>query len=103
MFMKFQVERKESIAEAIYTYDALQKRKPFLDQFVEGLEEFQLGKACHLFPQVFQPLFVSKKCTPEDVLKILYTEGTMGEQQQVLYDYLRQFLMECNHDGEHHY
>ena len=97
------MERKESIAEAIYIYDTLQKRKPFLDQLVEGLEEFQLGKACHLFPHVFQPLLVSEKCKPEDVLKILYTEGTMGEQQQVLYEYLKQFLMECNHDGEYHY
>ena len=101
--MKFQVESKESIAEAVYIYDALQNRKPFLDQLMEGLEEFQLGKACHLFPRVFQPLFVSEKCKPEDVLQILYTESTMGDRQQVLYEYLRQFLMECDHDGEHHY
>ena len=104
--MKFQVERKESVAEAtctcMYSYDAVQKRKPFLDQLVEGLEEFQFGKPCHLLPHVFLPISVSKKCKPDSVLKVLYI-GTMGKQQQVLSEYLRKFLMECTHDGEHRY
>ncbi len=91
------MERKESNAEAIYTYDALQKRKPFLDQLMEGLEVFHLGTACRLF----EPLFVStKECTPEDVLQILQTDEVLGDRQQVICQYLKQFLVECNHNGK---
>lgn len=50
---------KASISEALYRWDAIQKRKPFLDQWMEGLEGFQLATAVRLSPDVFQSLFLS--------------------------------------------
>lgn len=62
------MELKASISEGIYTYDVLQKRKPFLDQIMEGIQEFQLAKCIKMFPDIFEPLFVnSGKCEAKDV------------------------------------
>ena len=89
----FQIERKETIAEALFIYDAPQKRKPFLDQLFEGLVEFKLGAAICNFPQLFEPLFVNtRKLEPKHVVQILNTVPVkLNEYQQLVYGYLTQF------------
>ena len=91
---------KASISEAIYTYDALQKRKPFLDQMMEGLEEFQVATAMRLFPDVFEPLFVSRGAyEPQDVINILRSKITMTHDEEVVYNFLKRFISECTPTG----
>ena len=97
--MIFLDREKGKYCRSYITYDALQKRKPFLDQLMEGLEEFLLGTATRLFPHLFQPLFVSvKKYEPEDVIQILCPNETLRDCQQVVYQYLKEFLRECDHN-----
>ena len=96
-----QIENKESISEALCTYDALQKRMPFLDQLMEGLQEFKLTSAMKVFPDVFEPLFVgTDKCDPQDVINILHPKTLMTDSEQCVYQHLQRFLMGCNQSGE---
>ena len=45
------------------------KRKPFLDQLMEGLQDFKLADCIKMFPKVFEPMFVnSGKCEAKDVI-----------------------------------
>lgn len=95
-----QIEIRDSIAEALYTYDALQKRKPFLDQLMEGLQEFELSSAMQVFPDIFEPLFVcAQKSMPQDVINILHIRTPMTDAEQVVYDFLELFIRECNPTG----
>ena len=96
-----QIENKESISEALCTYDALQKRMPYLDQLMEGLQEFKLASAMKAFPDVFEPLFVATdKCAPQDVINILRPKTPMTDSEQGVYQHLQRFLMGCNQSGE---
>lgn len=53
-------------------YDALHKRKLFLDSFGEGLEVFGILNFLQKFPAEMKTAFVSKgTLIPEDVLKML--------------------------------
>lgn len=82
------METKQNIAEALCTYDALQKQKPFLDQLMDRLDEFQLKTAIRLFPDVFRPLFVNEReCLPEDVIEILHPRIPMTTAGQSVYDF----------------
>ena len=102
LIISLQIENKAGISEALLTYDALQKRKPFLDHMMEGLGDFGIVNAMQLFPEVFEPLFVRKsKCEPQDVISILQPTKAMTDREQVVYQYLQRFIMECNEEGEY--
>ena len=78
---------EESISEALYIYDALQKRKPFLDQLMDGLEELQVANAMRLFPDVFEPSFVSgNNFEPQAVINILRPKVPMTRVQPRRYN-----------------
>ena len=91
---------KQSISEALYTYNALLKRKPFLDQLMDGLEEIQVGSAMRRYLGVFEPLFVSAyEFTPQDVMGILHPRLPMTQSESAVYNLLKRFITECNQEG----
>lgn len=92
---------KASISDAIYTYDVLQKRKVFLDQIMEGLEDFHLATTMRLFPAVFESLFVdANQWKPQEVIDILQpTKVEMTDAEQMVYNFLKRFITECNPKG----
>ena len=95
-----QIELKASISEAIYTYDALQKRKPYLDQLMEGLEDFQLAASVRLFPSVFEPLFVNQgRCEAHDVLKIIHHKPRLSDREMIILNHVKRFVTECDTNG----
>lgn len=104
MVFSLQIELKASICEAIYTYDVIQKRKPYLDQIMEGLQDFQLSDLLKMFPSVFEPVFVNNgKCDPFDVVNILdYKPSTeLSREEARVLDYLKRFLTtECSKKGK---
>ena len=57
---------------AIITYNALQKRKVFLDSIAQGLDEFGILSVIQIFPDLFSGLFISStKIVANDVLEII--------------------------------
>ena len=95
-----QIEMKASICEALYTYDALQKRKPYLDQIMEGLEDFQLATCMKMFPATFEPLFVNcGRCQPSDVISILHHKPDLSGPEIAVFDHLKRFLTQCSTTG----
>lgn len=95
---------KASISEALYRWDAIQKRKPFLDQLMEGLEEFQLATAIRLFPDVFQSLFLSDdQYESQAVIDILHPKMPMTDGEEAVYAFLKKFIAECSHSGMYMY
>lgn len=94
---------KASISEALYRWDAIQKRKPFLDQWMEGLEGFQLATAVRLFPDVFQSLFLSDdQYESQAVIDILHPKMPMTDEEEAVYVFLK-FITECSRSGMYMY
>lgn len=59
----------QRIVENAMVYDALHKRKIFLDAFVKGLEALGILQFIQ-FPEVMKPAFVSSgTVSPKDVLE----------------------------------
>ena len=68
---------------------------------MEGLEVFQLASAMRVFPDVFEPLFVSVgSCAPQDVIDVLQPKLPMTDAQDVVYSFLIQFVMDSNGTGK---
>ena len=95
-----QIEMKASICEALYTYDALQKRKPYLDQMMEGLDDFKLAACMKMFPTTFEPLFVNTgSFQPSDVISILHHKPDMSGPELAVFTHLKHFLTKCTTTG----
>jgi len=67
--------------DCILLYDALQKRRIYLDAFASGLEVFELKTIIVHFPEIFKPAFVfSGKITPSDVINMLHPKTDTEEE-----------------------
>ena len=80
-------------------YDAILKRKAFLDQIMEGLEDFQLATALRIFPAVFEPIFTAGSFESQDVIDILQPKVSMTGEEQAVFDFLQRFITDCNATG----
>ena len=95
---------KASISKALYRWDAIQKRQPFLDQLTEGLEEFQLATAIRLFSDVFRSLFLGdNQYKSQAVIDILHPKTPMTDEEEAVYAFLKKFITECSHSGMYMY
>lgn len=65
-------------------YDALYKKKGYLDSFSEGLEMYRLFSLIKLFPLIFETAFVSKNITSVDVLNNLIPPGIEDSEEKKL-------------------
>ena len=91
-----QIANKKRIVECILLYDALHKRRIYLDAFGSRLEALGMKiLICH-FPEVFKASFVyNGKITPSNVIKMLQPHpdaAIMNEDTKRVWDYLITFL-----------
>ncbi len=85
-------------------YDALHKRKVFLDAFGEGLEEFGIWSLIRTFPDVMKPAFVATEESIEasDVLAILKPlHDVDGCDQERVWEFLTSFIRKSPEKGMH--
>ena len=54
MSTSLQEENQEKIHQSLLVYDALIKRKPFLDNLSEGLEVFKIKTIISSYPKLFE-------------------------------------------------
>jgi len=64
-------------------YDALIKRKPFLDNLNEGLEVFNMKTIISSYPKMFEKKFIGRTCPihSREVKDIIKTESPPGTNQ----------------------
>ena len=81
-------------------YDALHKRKLFLDAFGEGLEVFGIWSLIGSFPELMKPIFVpGGSVQPSDVLSILQTDRSMSADEERVWGFLTSFIRHSSEDG----
>ena len=89
----------QAILENIMVFDALHKRKLFLDTFGEGLEVYGVLSFVQKFPAEMKPVFVSRGIlSPEDVLKILSPNPTvdnMIDKERRVYRFFQNYVKQC--------
>ena len=82
--------------ECIILYDALHKRRIYLDAFASGLEVFGLKTLISHFPEILKPLFVSTgEIKPVEVIELLKPRpsvSSMDEYQRRVWGYLLAFI-----------
>lgn len=80
-------------------FDALHKRKAFVDSLGEGLEVFGIVSFMKKFPEEMKPILVCDgQLTPESVIAILRPEigTTMTRDESRVYSYLVDFIKQCS-------
>lgn len=76
------MQNKTVLCESIIRYNALQKRKVFLDSIAQGLDEFGILSVIQIFPDLFSGLFISStKIVANDVLEIIRYPAKMTEEE----------------------
>ena len=89
--------------ECILLYDALHKRRIYLDAFASGLEVFGLKTIISHFPEVFKAAFVcSGRVTSSNVIKMLQPNpnaANMNENVKRVWEYLMTFLNGATEKG----
>ena len=89
--------------DCILLYDALHKRRIYLDAFATGLEVFGLKTILAHFPKIFKPAFVfSGKITSSEVINMLHPKidtDDMEESIKQVWRYLLTFLGGSNERG----
>ncbi len=98
--LSVQVDNIPKICDSIILYEAMHKRKVFLDAFAEGLEVFKIRSAINLYPEMFKTLFVaSDTCTPDDVIATLNMPYTMSPEHQRIAGYLKDCIKQLDETG----
>ena len=79
-------------------FDALHKRKAYIDALGEGLDVFGVLTFIKKFPEEMKPVLVCDgQLTPENVIAILRTEtGLTREKDRVFLYYLVEFIKQCS-------
>lgn len=80
-------------------FDALHKRKAFIDALGEGLEVFGVLSFIKKFPEEMKPILVcDHHLTPDSVIAILKTETgkNMTKDKSRVYSYLVDFIKQCS-------
>ena len=101
--IQFQIHNKKAIVECILFYDALHKRRIYLDAFASGLEVLGVKTMISHFPETLKPLFVSlgvvKAKEVIELLKPRPNVSGMDENQHCVWDYLLAFINQCSEAG----
>ncbi len=88
-----------AILDSIMVYEALHKRKLFLDSFGEGLEVFGVLGFIQKFTDELKPAFVSSGILiSDDVLKILKprpSDDVMTVDEKRVYKFLEHYIEQC--------
>lgn len=98
-----QVDTRDRIVDSIMVYDALQKRKLYLDAFAEGLEEFGVHSLICAFPEEHECVFtMSQVISPSDVLNILKRAKSSQDSEDAVrvWNYLLTFIKHSQNSGE---
>ena len=74
MSTSLQEENQEKIHQSLLVYDALIKRKPFLDNLSEGLEVFKIKTIISSYPKLFEKKFIRRtypvnSCEIKEIIK----------------------------------
>ena len=88
--------------ENAIVYDALHKRKIFLDAFGKGLEALGVLKFLQKFPEVMKPAFVSSgTVSTKDVLEIMKPQySSTSVEERKVYEFLLEFVGQCTDENE---
>lgn len=89
-----QVKHKSEIIESIMLYEALHKRKVFLDAFGEGLEVFGVWSLIRHFPEEMRGALVAPdSISASDVVKIVTLPHAIEDKdERRVWDYFTAFL-----------
>ena len=86
--------------ECIVLYDALHKRRIFLDAIGNGLEVLGMRTLISHFPEVFKAAFVSScRLGSNDVRELLKPVTNMDIDQIRVWGYLLMFIDQANETG----
>lgn len=93
-----------SIMENIMVYEALHKRRPFLDSFGEGLEIYGLLSFIQKFTAEMKPAFVPDGilCS-DDVLQIMKPKisgEVITPEESRVYTFLKNYVKQCTDTSE---
>ena len=83
--------------------DALIKRKPFLESFLDGLSTFQFKNLIKSNPKLFEPMFVHNgRINAGSIKDIIHTESPPGGNITKLriLQAIGIFLDECSEEGK---
>ena len=89
--------------QSLLIYDALIKRKPFLDNLSEGLEIFKIKTIMLSYPKMFEKKFIGMTCAVnsrevKDIIKVASPPGTHPIKLQLLHS-LGVFIDESSEEG----
>ena len=94
------VKNRHAICESIVIYDALHKRKVYLDCFAEGLEAFKVRSAICIFPELFEQLFVAaEECSIADVLSAMQFPEKINPEEEKVAGYLKFAIEQLDERG----
>lgn len=103
MYSNTQEENYEKIMQSLLVYDALMKRKPFLDNFSEGLEIFKIKTVISSYPKMFEKKFIGRTCPinsreVKDIIKTATPPGTDSIKLKLLHS-LGVFVDDSSEEG----
>ena len=104
MHIHIQVGNKKSISECVILYDALYKRRIYLDAFASGLEVLGMHSMITYFPDQFKEAFVfNETLTGDSVvakLEPIPQVTRMSVDEYRIWSYLLSFLHQAAEEGK---
>ena len=99
-YFHLKVKNQHAICKSIVVYDALHKRKVYLDCFAEGLEVFRIHSAICIFPEMFEELFVAaEECSTSNVLSAMKYPVELKPEEERVGRYLRLTIEQLDERG----
>ena len=94
-----QLSTKSTVAQNVFTHEALYRLSPLLDQMAEGLKKNGLLRAIRIFPNLYAPLFIYTGClSSEEVQAALYVDDDYEMDKETM-AHLRHYIQECDEAG----
>ncbi len=94
------MQNKTVLCESIIRYNALQKRKVFLDSIAQGLDEFGILSVIQFFPDLFSGLFISSTKMANDVLEIIRYPEKMTEEEGMAMCFFKECVQQLSQHGQ---
>ncbi len=91
---------RHQIMQDIILHEVVLKRKPLLDQLLDGLSTLDLLPLIRAFPKCFETMFIAADISHKDVMGILERLEEAGTaENDFAWDWLVRILQECSIKG----
>ena len=94
------MENKGALCDNIIRYNALQKRKVYLDSIAQGLDEIGIFVPMKYFPDLFSCMFIpSTEVVASDILNIMKYPKGMNDKEKMVAGFIKECVKQLSQCG----